>query len=182
MVGRPGSGKGTQGKLLADAIGAKLFSSGGEFRAWAENGSYVGQRLKGAMEAGELLPNWLASYLYEKAVFSLEPQDKIVFEGACRTGPEAVLFDEISKWLPRPYLAVYLNISEEEAWRRLIERSKGSGRADDKEEVIRRRFEEYKLKNEAVVEHFRSVGTLLEVFGERPIDEVHKDILKGLGL
>ena len=182
MVGRPGSGKGTQAKLLAEKMGAKLFSTGNHFRAWAAGESYVGRRLKGAMEAGELLPNWLASYTFEKIIFELEPEDKIVFEGAWRTGPEAVLFDEIAKWLPRPYTAVYLNISEEEAWRRLVQRSKDSGRADDNEEVIRKRFEEYKKKNEAVIEHFRSVGTLVEIFGERPIDEVHLDILKSLNI
>lgn len=182
MVGRPGSGKGTQAKLLADKIGAQLFSTGNNFRAWAAGESYVGKRLKGAMEAGELLPNWLASYTFEQVIFSLEPENKIVFEGACRTGPEAVLFDEISKWLPRPYTAVYLNISEEEAWKRLLQRSKNSGRADDNEDVIRTRFEEYKKKNEAVIDHFRSVGMLVEINGEQPIELTHNDVLKALNL
>ncbi len=182
MVGRPGSGKGTQAKLLADKIQANLFSSGNNFREWAAGQSYVGKRLKGAMEAGELLPNWLASYTFEKVVFNLEPADKIVFEGACRTGPEAVLFDEMAKWLPRPYTAVYLNISEEEAWKRLVQRSKNSGRADDNEEVIHKRFEEYKKKNEAVIEHFRSVGTLVEINGEQPIEATYNDVLKALNL
>lgn len=182
MVGRPGSGKGTQGKLLADKLGAQLFSTGNTFRAWAAGESYIGKRLKGAMEAGELLPNWLASYTFEQVIFGLEPEHKIVFEGACRTGPEAVLFDEIAKWLPRGYKAVYLNISEKEAWERLLQRAKNSGRADDNEEVIRRRFEEYKVKNEAVIEHFRSVGTLVEVNGEQSIEVVHQEVLKALNI
>lgn len=182
MVGRPGSGKGTQAQLLANKIGARLFSTGGRFREWAIDGSYVGKRLKGAMEAGELLPNWLASYTFEQVVFGLEPDDKIVFEGACRTGPEAVLYDDISKWLPRPYRAVYLNISEDEAWKRLLERARSSGRADDNEAVIRHRFEEYKAKNEAVIEHFAKCGTLVEIDGMHPIEEVHAQVLKALGL
>lgn len=182
MVGRPGSGKGTQGKLLSEKIGAPIFSTGGEFRAWAAGETYLGKRLKGAMEGGELLPHWLASYTFEKALFGLEPQDKIVFEGACRTGPEAELFHEISLWLPRSYKAIYLRISEEEAWKRLLQRSKDSGRADDDTEAIKKRFEEYKEKNEKVITVFREKGTLVEVFGERPIEEVHADVMKALGL
>jgi len=182
MVGRPGSGKGTQGKLLADFLDAQLFSTGDTFRAWAKDGSYTGTRLRAAMEAGELLPNWLASFTFERVVFGLEPADKIVFEGACRTGPEAELFNDIANWLPRPYKAVYLRISEEEAWKRLLERAHSSGRADDVDTVIKKRFEEYKAKNEAVIEHFRKVGTLVEIDGEHSVEEVQQSIRKALGL
>ena len=182
MVGRPGSGKGTQAKLLAESIGAPIFSTGDEFRALAAGDTYLGTRLKGAMESGELLPHWLASFTFEKALFSLAPEDKIIFEGACRTGPEAELFHEISLWLPRPYCAVYLRISEEEAWTRLLDRAKKSGRADDDTAAIRRRFEEYKQKNEAVIEAFKARGTLVEVNGEQPIEATHQAVLAALQL
>ncbi len=182
MVGRPGSGKGTQAKLLADKIGAPIFSTGGEFRSLAAGGSYLGNRLKGAMESGELLPHWLASYTFQKVLFGLEPQDKIVFEGACRTAPEAALFEEMAQWLPRPYKAVYLRISEEEAWKRLLVRQQLSGRADDDTAAIRTRFEEYKNKNEAVIDIFRKEGTLVEINGEQPIEGTHHDVLQALNL
>ena len=183
MVGRPGSGKGTQAKLLSDKIGAPIFSTGGEFRALAAGESYIGKRLKGAMESGELLPHWLASFTFQKVLFTLEPEDKIVFEGACRTGPEAALFEEMAQWLPRPYRAVHLRISEEEAWKRLLARGAGKEqRADDDSTVIRKRFEEFKIKNEAVIEHFRSVGTLIEVNGEQSVETVHADVLKALNI
>jgi adenylate kinase len=182
MVGRPGSGKGTQGKMLADKLGAPIFSTGGEFRSLARGDTYLGKRLKGAMESGELLPHWLASFTFEKVLFSLQPEEKIVFEGACRTGPEAELMHEISLWLPRPYKAVYLRISEEEAWKRLLERAQKEARADDDKAAIRKRFEEYKTKNEAVIEHFRKEGSLVEIDGEHPIEEVHQAVLKALTL
>ncbi len=182
MVGRPGSGKGTQAKLLAEKIGAPIFSTGGEFRSLAAGSSYLGKRLKGAMEGGELLPHWLASFTFQKVIFGLEPEDKIVFEGACRTEPEAALFEEMSKWLSRPYKAIYLAISEEEAWTRLLARAGTEHRADDDQTAIRKRFEEYKKKNEAVIEHFRSVGTLVEINGEQPIEHTHMDVMKALNL
>lgn len=182
MVGRPGSGKGTQAKLLADKIGAPIFSTGGEFRSLAAGSSYLGTRLKGAMESGELLPHWLASFTFQKVLFALQPQDKIVFEGACRTEPEAALFEEMAQWLPRPYKAVYLRISEEEAWKRLLLRQQASGRADDNADSIKNRFHEYKIKNEAVIEHFKSVGTLVEINGEQAVEAVHADVLKALNI
>lgn len=182
MIGRPGSGKGTQAALLAQKIGAKVFSSGEEFRILASGQTYLGRRLKGAMESGELLPHWLASYVYEQEVFSTEPEQKLVFEGACRTEPEAVLFHEISLWLPRPYTAVYLNVPEDEVWQRLIQRAQLENRKDDSEAVIRKRFDEYTKKNEAVIGVFRERGTLVEVDGRQSIEAVHADILKALNL
>lgn len=182
MIGRPGSGKGTQAKLLADKINSPIYSSGNEFRAWAAGPTFVGRRLKGAMEAGELMPSWLSSYLFEKVLFTLEPEQKIVFEGACRTEPEAMLFHEVAQWLPRAYKAVYLRISEEEAWKRLLVRQQQSGRADDDTAVIRHRFEEYKKKNEAVIDIFRGYGTLVEVNGEQPIEDTHKAVMQALTL
>jgi adenylate kinase len=182
MVGRPGSGKGTQARLLAEKINAPVFSTGNEFRTLAAGETYLGKRLKGAMEAGELLPHWLASYIFEHVLFSLEPEQKIVFEGACRTEPESILFHEISQWLNRPYRAVYLKVNEDEVYARLVKRHDLEGRADDGAEVIKRRFEEYKKKNEAVIESFRSAGTLVEVNGEQPIEAVHAEILQALNI
>ncbi len=182
MIGRPGSGKGTQAKLLAQKIGANIFSSGEEFRALAAGATYLGRRIKDAMEGGELMPHWLASYIYEKEIFATEPGQKLVFEGACRTEPEAVLFHEISLWLPRPYVAVYLNVPEEEVWQRLLKRATLESRKDDTEEAIRKRFDEYTKKNEAVIGAFRERGTLVEVNGAQPIEAVHQDVLKALTL
>ncbi len=182
MIGRPGSGKGTQAKLLAQKIGAKIFSSGDEFRALAAGSSYLGRRIKAGIEGGELMPHWLASFIYEKEVFTTEPEEKLVFEGACRTEPEAALFHEISLWLPRPYSAVYLNVPEEEVWQRLLKRAGLEGRKDDREAAIRTRFDEYTKKNEAVIGAFRTRGTLVEVNGDQSIEAVHADVLKALNL
>ena len=181
-MGRPGSGKGTQARLLAEKIGGKVFSSGAEFRSLAAGQTFVGKRIKAAMEGGELMPHWLASYFFEKALFALEPEDTIVFEGACRTEPESVLFHEISQWLGRPYRAIYLNVSEEGTIKRLLLRAQREGRKDDNETSIRKRFEEFNVKNEPSINHFRIEGTLVEVNADQPIEVVHEEVLKALKL
>lgn len=182
MMGRPGSGKGTQGKLLADAIGAKLYSSGGRFRELATHESYLGKKVKSIIERGDLLPNWLASFLYEETLFSLEPKDKIVFEGACRKLTEAERFEEVAAWLERPYVAIYVNVPEDALRERLLERAKVEGRADDTAAIIDHRFAEYNKDTAPAIEHFRSVGRLVEVNGDRSIEDVHQDIMRTLKL
>jgi len=180
MMGRPGSGKGTQAKLLAEKISGQMYSSGSDFRALAASDAYLGKRIKAAMEAGELLPHWLASYLYEKTLFGLNEEDVIVFEGACRTEPEAVLFHEIAEWLPRTYMAIDLVVSDEETRKRLAIRHEA--RADDGEAVINHRIEQYKEKTKPAIEYFRSQGRLIEINGEQSVEAVHADILKALQL
>ncbi len=177
MMGRPGSGKGTQAKLLAEKIKGEVFSSGDEFRSLAAGEHYVGKRLKSAMEGGELLPHWLASFLFEKVLLSLEPEDVIVFEGACRTEPESILFHEMATWLPREYVAINIEVSSEETVQRILKRKGIEGRADDREAIVRKRVEEYNQKTAAAIAYFKSKETLLEVDGEQTIEQVHAAIL-----
>src|SRR4051812_16894017 len=84
MMGRPGSGKGTQAKLLADKVGGQVYSSGNRLREMAKSGSYFGNKTKEVMERGDLMPVWVSQYLFEEALIKLEPADTIIFEGSCR--------------------------------------------------------------------------------------------------
>ncbi len=181
-MGRLGSGKGTQAKLLAEKIGARVYSSGKEFRDLAASEQFVGRRLKKALDSGELMPTWLASYLHEKTLFTLEPEDKIIFEGACRIEPEAHLFNEVTEWLGRPYKVIYLEIDEEEMVKRLRKRYEIEGRADDADEAITIRIQEFNTKTIPAANFFRSQGKLITVNGQQTVEKVHEDILKALSL
>ena len=69
MMGKPGSGKGTQAKLLAEALQFELFSSGDAFRKVKEQDSFLGRKVKEEMDKGYLMPHWFASYWFEHKVF-----------------------------------------------------------------------------------------------------------------
>lgn len=182
MMGRPGSGKGTQAKLLAKKIGAEVYSSGNRLREMAKGQGFANQKIKTVMESGDLLPAWISSHLFVDALLSLSHADGIVFEGACRTLPEAEAFDETSHWLERPYKAVFLMISDSEVEKRLSLRNGIEGRADDASDAVERRIKEYEEKTAAAVNFFKSHGVLLEINGEQSIEAVHADVLKALNL
>ena len=86
MMGRPGSGKGTQAKLLAKHLGGDIYSSGNRLREMAKGPGFVSDKVKRTIDSGELLPAWFSSHLFVEVLLGLAPQDTIVFEGASQGG------------------------------------------------------------------------------------------------
>jgi adenylate kinase len=182
MMGRPGSGKGTQGMLLAKKLGCEIYSSGNRLREMAKGRGFVAEKIKKVMDQGELLPNWFSSHLFVEVLLGLAPQDTIVFEGACRRLHEAQAFDETAHWLERPYKAVFLNIPDEEVERRIAVRKGIEGRVDDASDTVDRRITEYEEHTAHAIEFFKSKGVLVEVSGLDTIENVHRKVLEALSL
>ncbi len=182
MMGRPGSGKGTQGKLLATKIGAEVYSSGNRLREMAKGPGFVNQKIKKTLDEGGLLPAWFSSHLFVETLLGIAPEDPIIFEGACRRLEEAEAFDETAHWLERPYRAIFLNISDTEVEKRLSVRRGLQGRADDASDTVEHRLLEYKEHTAPAVELFRSRGLLIEIESDGSIEEVQAKILKALDI
>ncbi len=180
MMGRPGSGKGTQAKLLATKIGAEVYSSGNRLREMAKGHGFVNEKIKKTMDEGGLLPAWFSSHLFVDALLGISPEDSIVFEGACRRLEEAESFDETAGWLERPYTAVFLDISDAEVEKRLALRKQLQGRSDDASDTVDHRIKEYNEHTAHAVELFRSRGRLVNINADQPIEAVHAEILKAL--
>ena len=180
MMGPPGSGKGTQGKLLADKIGAELYSTGKHCREFAATDTYFGNRTKEVIESGDLMPEWFSIYLFEDKAVQLQPEDKIVFDGSGRKVLEANRFHEVMGWLKRPYKVLYIHVSDESLHERLLSRGALEGRVDDEAQVIKMRFEKFREHTLPAIEFFRSQGVLLEISGEDTIENVHQAVLKAL--
>jgi adenylate kinase len=182
MMGAPGSGKGTQAKLLAEKIGGRVYSSGNRLREIAATGSYFGKRAQAVMSAGDLMPVWVSEYLFEEALVSLEPTEAIVFEGSGRILEEAMRFHEAAQWLGRPYVALYLDASEASLRQRLSKRQGIEGRADDAQSALDERFENFRELTLKSIEYFKKEGTLVVINGEQTVEAVHEEILKVLKL
>lgn len=180
LIGKPGSGKGTQAKLLAEATGWPTIASGDLFRALIKGEDHVAKLMREEHEKGLLAPDWFATYLFQKSILPIAPTEGIIFDGFGRKVPEAKIVVDVLKWLERPFRAVHIKVSDAEIIDRLQKRSAVSGRADDS--AIEKRLEEYRTFTEPSIEIFREAGYLVEVNGEGAVEDIQKAIRDGLGI
>lgn len=180
VLGKPGSGKGTQAKLLSEKSGFPVFSASGRLKELAASHPGIGQEILDDMNNGVLVPHWIISYLWISEIVKLGGEGGIIFDGAVRVLEEARLFHEVMMWLSRPYAVVYLTISNEELHDRLSKRAQIENRVDDDGDVIRKRLAEYDENTKDSLAFFKEQGTLKEVNGEGSIEEIHERILAAL--
>lgn len=178
FIGKPGSGKGDQAKLLSKTTGWKVVTPGEQFRTMATEDTPVGKKVKEEMSAGLLLPYWLAEYLFLKNIFLLKEDENIILDGFGRKVPETGIMIEALAWLGRPFTAVHLKVSDEEIRHRLSLRKEIEGRADDN--VVDERLKEYRLHTEPSMEKFREAGNLIEINGEQSREAIAGDIRAAL--
>ncbi|MFZ1987767.1 MAG: nucleoside monophosphate kinase [Minisyncoccia bacterium] len=178
FIGKPGSGKGTQAKLLSEVTGSPIMSSGDAFRAIAKEDSMVGRRVHEELSQGLLMPEWFAMYLFQKSVFSLSETSSVLFDGFGRKLPEAKMVVDVLSWLGRKLEVVHIRVSDEHILNRIEKRKGIEGRADDQNIV--KRLEEYRAYTEPSIEFFRSATSFVEVDGEPDIETIHKDIVSKL--
>ncbi|GMU73987.1 MAG: adenylate kinase [Candidatus Campbellbacteria bacterium] len=180
ILGKPGSGKGTQAELLSQKAGFPVFSASGRLRELAKSHPDIGQEILDDMNQGVLVPHWIVSYLWISEMVKLGHEGGIIFDGAVRKFEEAKLFHEVMTWLARPYAVVYLTISNEELHDRLSKRAGIEGRADDDGDVIMKRLTEYDENTKDSLAFFREQGTLMEVNGEGTREEIHERIMQAV--
>lgn len=178
LIGRPGCGKGTQAALLSEKTGWKTLSSGDKLREIRNTDTPIGKRVKEVYDAGKYLPDWFADYLFEKDVFELTQTQGIVLEGFGRTLTQAEHITDICQWLGRPFQVIHINVPEDIAISRMLERAKTEQRPDsDTLEKIKIRLQKYDDNTRASVEFYEKNGIMKEVDGSLDVLSVHNEIL-----
>ncbi len=180
FIGRPGCGKGTQAKMLAEKTGWHVLASGDQFREIAKEDTPAGRRTKEEMDRGLLSPHWFAMYVYLRSLFSVSADESIIFDGFNRKEQEAQLIIDSLKWLERPFTVLEIRVSEEEVSKRLAGRAAVSGRADD--HYVEQRMEEYNTYTTKALELFKELGVLVDIDGNQSPQAVAADIEKALNL
>ncbi|HEY0948312.1 MAG TPA: nucleoside monophosphate kinase [Candidatus Paceibacterota bacterium] len=180
FLGKPGSGKGTQAKRLAERTGWSVFGSGDQFRAIATEDTPAGRKTRFEIDQGLLSPPWFVEYLYLKIALRLPDGESVIFDGFNRKIEEAELIFAASEFLERPFTVINISVSDEEVHRRLDTRKGESGRADD--HFVSVRLEEYARYTEHALARFRAGGVCIDIDGEQSPDEVAGEVARVLGI
>src|SRR3989344_486848 len=187
FFGITGSGKGTQVKLLMDYMKNRdghdtvYAYPGTEYRKLAESGGYTGSLVQGPLSRGELLPGFLTDAIVANIlVSSLGPESNLIADGYPRAVDQSVSFEKMMKFYKREDIkVVYIEMSQEEAMKRNLLR----GRADDTEQSLAKRFDDYINNVIQAMNYFKGKAgyKIYTINGEQTVENVHKDIIKALG-
>jgi adenylate kinase len=205
FLGKAGSGKGTQAGMLSNKLGMKIIGTGELLRSFIKLDLPVTERVEETLRQGHLVPSWLATYLWTYELLHSRPDEKIIFDGSPRKIAEALMMDDVLEWCGRTPIVFLINLSDEEALKRLEIRREcekcrkiyiGSAkemqagtcscggklvrRHDDELDAIKTRLDWFKTEVMPCVEHFRKRGLLIEIDGKQSPEAVLADILKHL--
>ncbi len=180
-MGPPGAGKGTQAKVVADHFGIPAISTGDIFRANVSQGTPLGVEAKRYMDAGEYVPDEVTNLMVRNRIDEADAAPGFLLDGYPRTLAQVTELDGMIRFTGHQLDAVVvLTVDPEELVQRLLHRAQTDGRADDTEDVIRRRQEVYAEQTEPLIDVYRDRGILIEVDGMGEVDEVTKRIFGAL--
>ena len=210
LIGRSGSGKGTQAKLLMKHFGNIFYISTGDlFRDLAKADTDTSKKIQKIMEGGGLPFDDMATTLWmHEFAYNLKEDQGLMLDGAPRRVNEAKSLDRYLDFLDRKEntFNLLIDISRQEAFDRLSKRRicKECGRlipwvgefkkikvcdqcggelitrADDTSEAINNRLDYYEKRVVPTVEYYEKQGRLVKINGEQSIEDVFKDILKAI--
>jgi adenylate kinase len=181
LLGPQGAGKGTQAKRIAAEYDIPHISSGEILRAEMQAGTELGLRVKDVYDRGDLVSDDLMIELIKTRLAQPDTEGGFILDGFPRTTVQAEELARMFSDIGRSFNVVFaLQIPDEVALERLRKRAEIEGRADDTDESIRRRLENYHRETKPLVEHYRVRGNLVPVHGERSENEVFAEIQSAL--
>ena len=144
-------------------------------------GTDLGRRVKPIYDAGQLVPDGLMIELIRQRLEHDDVDDGFILDGFPRTIAQAEALDAMLREIERPITVVLqLDVPEDVCVERLVKRAAEEGREDDTPEAIRTRLDLYRRETEPVVEHYRALGSLVVIHGDRLVNEVFDEIQQTL--
>lgn len=204
MLGPPGAGKGTQAKKLSEAFHILQVSTGDMFRKAIQENTPLGKIAKQYMDKGLLVPDDIVVGIVEERLGAPDLEKGFILDGFPRTISQAESLNDILKKSGKSLDAVInINVPRNELIERFTGRRvcKACGasfhvkynppkipgvcdvcgkelsiRPDDELETVKKRLEEYEEKTAPLIDFYRRRHQLIDIEGEKPIDEVAKSI------
>jgi adenylate kinase len=204
FLGPPGAGKGTQAKLLFQRMGFLHLSTGDLLREAVKNQTPLGKKAKEYMDRGELVPDELIVQLIEETM----PKDgNVILDGFPRTVNQALALEEMLKVKGEKISKVlFFDVPDEVIIDRLSGRRVCSKcgavyhvkynppkiegvcdlcggslvqRDDDREEVVKKRLEVYRIQTQPLIEFYQDRGIIYRLDAEKGVEELFEEV-KGL--
>ena len=207
FLGVPGSGKGTQAKILAQKTNCRHISTGDILRTAIKNGTELGKKAQGFMDAGKLVPDEIILSMIREELTN--GSRGFIFDGFPRTVPQAEGLDKLLfETGGKVNRVINLNVDDDVIVERLEARrickncgaefnlktkpSREAGicdncggklyqRVDDGAEVVRQRLEVYRQKTLPLEGFYRSKGLMADINGARDFESVTAAITEAVG-
>ncbi len=175
ILGAPGSGKGTQAEKIAQKFHLKHISGGESLRKEVDSGTRKGQLIGHIMEKGDLVPFDTISSVIEPELIA--HKQAFILDGSPRDLVQAEYLEKF--FLENKItvdLIIFLSVPEEKLINRLLDRATREGREDDTLQSITERFRVFHQNTEPVLDFYKKTAHFLEINGDRPIEEIAKEL------
>lgn len=184
VLGGPGSGKGTQCKLICEEFGFKHLSAGDLLRAERSSpGSRYGELIEKHIQEGSIVPVEITCGLLEKAMLEhcskLESKGKFLIDGFPRNEDNLQGWTKLLSDKVEVMFVLFLDCPHDVCIQRCLGRGQqGSNRSDDNEVSLRKRLITYTRDTMPIIEHYRELNLLHRIDSTRTPDEVYADVRK----
>ena len=173
FLGPPGSGKGTQAKLLAERLRVPAISTGDILRAAVRDSTPLGVQAQAVMEKGELVSDGLIVALIRERTTARDARDGFILDGFPRTLEQGKALEKMLSEMGEGLSAVVnFGVPEPVLVERMLGRAGAEGRADDRPETIRERLRVYREKTEPLAGFYRDRALLANVDGVGAVEQV----------
>lgn len=173
IVGPQGSGKGTQGIRVAEALGIPVVSTGDIFRANIKEDTELGQKVTAILDAGDLVPDELTSEIVRDRLSQDDAQGGFLLDGYPRNTAQVHHLDEFLGENDAALDAVILlDVPRDESIARLSLRAVEQGRSDDTDEAIAHRLDIYEHETAPIVSLYEERGIVDRIDGVGSLDEI----------
>ncbi|GAB4280674.1 MAG: hypothetical protein Kow0068_04990 [Marinilabiliales bacterium] len=181
LFGMPGAGKGTQSEILIKKHNLAYISTGDILRQEISEKSKLGLEAQDIISKGGLVSDEIIVQILEKRIKKSNDVNGFLFDGFPRTYVQAYILEGLLLRMNTELTCMLsLEITEEEATKRLLKRGETSGRSDDNLEVIKYRLQEYKEKTLPLKNFYKEKKIFIPINGIGTIKQVHKRVEKAI--
>ncbi len=182
LMGPPGAGKGTQGALLAEALGLPKFATGDLLRDAVNRGTPLGLQAKSVMEAGHLVSDDIILGVVREELGKPEAAKGVIFDGVVRTIPQAEGMERILREKGRQMDAVlFFDVSDAEILSRLGRRRELEHRPDDDPDALAIRLEAYRQQTAPVLSWYEARNGVRRIPAIGTVQEIADRVQRSLG-